>query len=195
MATQKSSSSSKKKGKKETEKNAQIRLDSKSSQNKEEIHEHDEKCGCISAAEELFGKNGERSYALRDLWFESLNAAIDEQVAPELNKREMLFLTLSNSIFDMMMDILPEQLAVTLAHNLDDYLAVTLVNKKYKVDLLRSFQEEFLEEKGSNFETQEDLAAALADFEQKFWNTPRSELGNRSPNSVIEAALKHYKLL
>lgn len=157
--------------------------------------EHGEACGCVSAAEELFGKNGERSYALRDLWYEALDAAVEEQVAPEPNKREMLFLTLSNSIFDMMMDILPEELAVALAQNLDDYLAVTLINKKYKVDLLKQFQDEFLKEKGSNFDTEEDLANALAEFEDKFWNSPRKDLGGKSPNAVVEAALKHYDLL
>ncbi|MCU0862072.1 MAG: hypothetical protein MUE65_07115 [Methanomassiliicoccales archaeon] len=168
---------------------------SKAAPKEEKEHEHGEACGCVSATEELFGKNGERSYALRDLWFEALDAAVEEQVAPEPNKREMLFLTLSNSIFDMMMDILPEELAVALAENLDDYLAVTLINKKYKVDLLKQFQDEFLKEKGSNFDTEEALANALAEFEDKFWNSPRKDLEGKSPNAVVEAALKHYDLL
>lgn len=161
----------------------------------EHVHEHDEGCGCITAEEELFGKNGERSYALRDLWFEALNAAVEEQVAPEPNKREMLFLTLSNSIFDMMMDILPEELAAALAENLDDYLAVTLINKKYNIDLLKCFQDEFVGERGTTFDTEEELAEALAEFEDKFWNSARKDLGGKSPNQVVEAALKHYDLL
>jgi hypothetical protein len=160
-----------------------------------EEHVHDETCGCVTAAQELFGKNAERSYALRDLWMESLAAAVDHQVAPEANKREMLFLTLSNSILDMMMDILPEDVAVILAENIDDYLAVTLINKKYGVDLLKAFQEEFMDKKGKEFDTEEKLADALAEFEDEFWNSPRKDLKNKSPNEVVEAALKHYDLI
>lgn len=160
-----------------------------------EEHVHDEACGCVTATQELFGKNAERSYALRDLWLEPLVQAVDGQVAPEANKREMLFLTLSNSILDMMMDILPEDVAVILAENIDDYLAVTLINKKYNVDLLKTFQEEFVAEKGNNFETEQELADALAAFEEKFWNSPRKDLKDKSPNQVVEAALKHYDLL
>lgn len=158
-------------------------------------HVHDETCGCVTAAQELFGKNAERCYALRDLWFESLAAAVDQQVAPEPYKREMLFLTLSNSIMDMMMDILPEEVAVILAENIDDYLAVTLINQKYGVDLLKTFQEEFLAKKGKEFDTEDKLAEALAEFEEEFWNSPRKDLDDKSPNQVVEAALKHYDLL
>jgi hypothetical protein len=160
-----------------------------------EEHVHDETCGCMTAAQEMFGKNAERSYALRDLWFESLAAAVDQQVAPESNKREMLFLTLSNSILDMMMDILPEEVGVVLAENIDDYLAVTLINKKYGVDLLKTFQEEFMAKKGKEFDDEEKLADALAEFEEEFWNGPRKDLKGKSPNQVVEAALKHYELI
>jgi hypothetical protein len=195
MAQKKSPAPKPKATDKPAKKTSAKKADAKQPKPEPQEHEHGESCGCVTATEELFGKNGERSYALRDLWFEALDAAVEEQVAPEPNKREMLFLTLSNSIFDMMMDILPEELAVALAENLDDYLAVTLINKKYKVDLLRSFQEEFLAEKGSEFATDEDLANALAEFEDEFWNTPRKDLDNKSPNAVVEAALKHYDLL
>jgi len=160
-----------------------------------EEHVHDEACGCMTATQEMFGRNAERSYALRDLWFESLVEAVDHQVAPEMNKREMFFLTLSNSILDMMMDILPEEVGVILAENIDDYLAVTLINKKYGVDLLKSFQEEFVAKKGKEFDTDDKLAEALAEFEEEYWNSPRKDLKGKSPNQVVEDALKHYDLL
>jgi hypothetical protein len=185
MATKKASKSTTKPKKKPAAKKAPA----------PEEHAHDETCGCVTAAQEMFGKNAERSYALRDLWFESLAAAVDKQVAPEMNKREMLFLTLSNSILDMMMDILPEEVAVILAENIDDYLAVTLINKKHGVDLLKAFQEEFMAKKGKEFDTEEELAEALSAFEDEFWNSPRKDLKGKSPNQVVEAALKHYDLL
>jgi hypothetical protein len=187
MATKKASKSSPKKGKQKPKA-------AKKAPSPEE-HVHDEACGCMTAAQEMFGKNAERSYALRDLWFESLAVAVDQQVAPERNKREMLFLTLSNSILDMLMDILPEEVGVILAENIDDYLAVALINKKYGVDLLKSFQEEFMVKKGTEFDTEDKLADALAEFEEEFWNSPRKDLKGKSPNQVVEAALKHYELI
>lgn len=157
-------------------------------------HVHDDECGCEEATEELFGKNAQRSYALKDLWFESLSQVVDEQIAPEPNRREMMFLTLSNAMLDMMMDILPEEIGEVLAQNLDDYLAVTLVNKKYDVDVLNSFQEEFVKQNGSDFEDEEKLQKALDEFQDKFWTTGRKELHGKSPNEAVEEALKKYDL-
>jgi hypothetical protein len=163
----------------------------------EEVHEHGDECGCgcNDATEELFGRNAQRSYALKDLWYESLSEVVDEQIAPESNKREMMFLTLSNAMLDMMMDILPEDVGVILAQNMDDYLAVTLVNKKYDVDVLKAFQEEFVEKNGANFDDEEILQKALDEFQDKFWTTGRKDLKGRSPNEAVEEALKKYDLV
>jgi len=163
----------------------------------EEMHVHDDECGCgyDDATEVLFGKNAQRSYALKDLWYESLSQVVDEQIAPEENKREMMFLTLSNAMLDMMMDILPEEVGVILAQNMDDYLAVTLVNKKYDVDVLKSFQEEFVEKNGANFDDDESLEEALDEFQDKFWTTGRKELKGKSPNEAVEEALKQFELI
>jgi hypothetical protein len=194
MAQKKTSKSTPQAAKKPTSKKPAAKQPIPAEEHEHE-HVHDETCGCVTAAQELFGKNAERSYALRDLWLESLEAAVDQQVAPESNKREMLFLTLSNSILDMMMDILPEEVAVILAENVDDYLAVTLINQKYGVDLLKTFQDEFMAKKGKEFDTEDKLAEALAEFEEEFWNSPRKDLNGKSPNQVVEAALKHYDLI
>jgi len=163
----------------------------------EEMHVHDDECGCgyDDATEVLFGKNAQRSYALKDLWYESLSQVVDEQIAPEENKREMMFLTLSNAMLDMMMDILPEEVGVILAQNMDDYLAVTLVNKKYDVDVLKSFQEEFVEKNGANFDDDESLEEALDEFQDKFWAIGRKELKGKSPNEAVEEALKKFDLI
>jgi len=158
----------------------------------QEEHEHDDTC--MVETEALFGKNAQRSYALRDLWFESLSQVVDEQVAPEPNKREMMFLTLSNAMLDMMMDILPEDLALIMVENLDDYLAVTLVNRKFDVDLLNTFQDEFVKENGDKFDDQEKLMEALEKFQDKFWDSGRKDLGGKSPNQAVEEALKKYDL-
>jgi len=158
-----------------------------------EEHEHDESCGC-APEEELFAKNANRSFALFELWYEDLNKSVEEQVAPDVKKREMLFLTLSNAMMDMVMDILPEDLAAVVAENIDDYLAVTLVNKKYGIDLLKKFQEEFIAKQGDKFEDQEKLEKALNEFQEKYWTTKRKDLKNKTPNQAVEEALSEYEL-
>ena len=159
-----------------------------------EEHEHDETCGCAESEGVVFKNNPARSYALFDIWFESLMQTIDEQVVPEPNKREMLFLTLSNAMLDMLMDILPEDLAQVVADNLDDYMAVTHVNKKYGIDLLVTFQEEFVAKFGDNFEDDEKLRDALLAFQDSYWNGKRKDLGDKSPNEAVEEVFTKYKL-
>ena len=154
---------------------------------------HDDGC-CQDTTSIILEKNPQRAYALRDLWADSLNELVDQEIAPEPQKREMLFLALSNAMLDMMMDILPEELVEILAENLDDYIAVTLVNKKYSVDMLRSFQEEFVKGMGAQFEDEEKLQNALIDFQEKFWDSARKDLKGKSPNQAVEEELKRYNL-
>ena len=154
---------------------------------------HDDGC-CQDATSLILEKNPQRAYALRDLWSDSLNELINQEIAPEPQKRKMLFLALSNAMLDMMMDIVPEELVEILAENLDDYIAVTLVNKKYSVDMLQSFQEEFVKEMGKQFDDEEKLQNALMDFQEKFWDSTRKDLKGKSPNQAVEEELQKYKL-
>ena len=154
---------------------------------------HEEGC-CQDTTSIILEQNPQRAYALRDLWSDSLNELVDQQIAPEPQKREMLFLALSNAMLDMMMDIMPEELVEILAENLDDYIAVTLVNKKYSTDMLKSFQEEFVKETGKQFDDEEKLQNALADFQEKFWDSPRKDLNGKTPNKAVEEELQKYKL-
>lgn len=146
------------------------------------------------AEEILFGKNQARSYALRDVWFSSLKEVVDDQTVPKENKDEIMFLTLTNALMDMFMDVVPKEMALSFARNLDDYLAVTLVNREYNVDLLKLFQEEFTAKMGSDFETDEKLMAALGEFEDRWWSTPRKDLKDKSPNEVLEEMNERYEL-
>lgn len=143
---------------------------------------------------ELFEKNPKRSYILRDLWFDGLSSVIDGEEMPERAKRELMFLALSNAILDMMMDILPENISTLLARNLDDYLAVMVVNHEYDVDLLQAFQDEFEKEMGSDFADDIQFFKVLEQFEEKWWNNPRKELNGKTPNELIEEVMLRYGL-
>jgi hypothetical protein len=111
---------------------------------------------------------------------------------PEENKREMLFLTLSNAMLDLVMDIIPADYAKVVADNIDDFLAVTVVNKENNIDLLAKFKEDFVKEKGDTFDDEEQLQSALEEFEDKWWNTKRKDLKGKSPNETLEEAAKRY---
>lgn len=142
----------------------------------------------------IFGKNQNRTYALRDVWFPSLMEVINDKSVPEESRTEMLFLTLTNALLDMTMDVVPEDMALTYARNLDDYITVTIVNSKYGVDLLKTFREDFKRKEGENFATEEKLVAALSKFEEEWWSTPRDDLEGKTPNDAVEEMAEKYGL-
>jgi hypothetical protein len=142
----------------------------------------------------IFGKNQNRTYALRDVWFPSLMEVINDKSVPEDSREEMLFLTLTNALLDMTMDVVPEDMALAYARNLDDYITVTIVNNKYGVDLLKTFREDFKQKEGENFATEEKLVAALSKFEEEWWSTPRDDLEGKTPNDVLEEMAGKYGL-
>jgi hypothetical protein len=154
----------------------------------------EEDCCCSDCDSEPIEKNPARSYVLRDIWYESLGQVIDEEAMPEENKREMLFLTLSNALLDMIMDIVPADIADIVAENIDDFLTVTAVNREYDVDLLLKFKEDFVNEKGDTFEDEDELNEALNEFEESWWNAPRDDLKGKSPNEALEETAKNYDL-
>ena len=164
----------------------------------EEIVEMDDEscsCGCEGEHEhDPIMKNPMRSYVLRDIWYEGLNQVIEEEAAPEDNKKEMLFLTLSNALLDMVMDIVPADVGEILAENIDDFLCITMVNRENDLDLLQKFKEDFVTEKGDTFEDEIELQEALSEFEEIWWNKERKDLGGKSPNEAIADVAERYDL-
>jgi hypothetical protein len=144
--------------------------------------------------EVLFDKNPSRSYLLRDVWYTSLASVIEEEDMPEDSKRELMFLTLSNALLDMIMDIMPEDLSVLFARNLDDYLAITVVNQKYNVDLLQKFQDDFASEKGLKFKNEREFNDVVLAFEEKWWNSSRKDLDGKTPNFTVDEVAAVYRL-
>lgn len=142
----------------------------------------------------IFGKNQARSYALRDVWYPSLMEVINDKSVPSESREEVLFLTLTNALLDMTMDVVPEEMALAYARNLDDYITVTVVNSKYGVDLLKTFREDFKEKEGENFASEDKLVAALSAFEEEWWNTPREDLDGKTPNDALEEMAAKYEL-
>jgi hypothetical protein len=146
------------------------------------------------AEEVLFGLNQNRTYALRDVWFPNLMEVVNDKSVPKESKEEVLFLTLTNALLDMTMDVVPKEMALAYARNLDDFLTVTLVNHEYKVDLLKTFRDDFQKKEGEDFSSEDKLIAALTKFEEEWWNSPRDDLKGKTPNKALEEMAEKYEL-
>lgn len=142
----------------------------------------------------IFEKNHERTIALGELWLSFMSEKIMEVDAPDDKKMEMMFVMATNSLLDLLLGSQPGEVALLVAKNLDEYLRVALVNRKYGSDLMKSFQDEFFAEYGSEFETEDELDRALETFETNWWNTKRSELKNKSPNRAVKEVSEEYNL-
>ena len=140
----------------------------------------------------IFDKNHERTFALSDLWMETIQEKIDESDAPEEKKLEMMFVMTTNAILDMVMGSQPEEISLLIAKNLDEYLRVALVNRKYDASLMQSFQEEFFEKHGSEFESEDELDRALETFDANWWNTKRDDLNGLTPNRAVKEISEEY---
>jgi hypothetical protein len=142
----------------------------------------------------IFEKNHERTVALGDLWLSLMNEKVMESDAPLEKKLEIMFVMATNSLLDIIMGSQPSEVALLVAKNLDEYLRIALVNRKYGTDLMKVFQDEFFEEYGSEFETEDELDCVLETFETNWWNTKREELENKSPNRAVKEITEEYNL-
>ncbi|MFP4546334.1 MAG: hypothetical protein ACLFPN_05735 [Methanomassiliicoccales archaeon] len=142
----------------------------------------------------IFDKNHARTVALSELWLSEMEQKIQESDIPPERRYEMMFYLLTNSLFDLVMGVIPEEVSLMVARNLDEYLKVTLVNAKYGTDLMQDFQKEFMEEHGSQFETEEELDQKLETFEANWWHTKREDLGGKTPSKAAKEMAEEYGL-
>ncbi|MDR0778074.1 MAG: hypothetical protein LBE48_01355 [Methanomassiliicoccaceae archaeon] len=144
---------------------------------------------------QLWGKNPKRTQLLRDLWFDQIAEQIDEEKEmPEDAKRELLFMMTANSVLDMVMESLPDDLSLELSYCLDHMMGLSAVNKKYDVDILEANYEVVSKIKRDDYNTDEEFEAAVIDKEEKWWAVGKQLLGGRSPNDAIAEALSKYGL-
>jgi hypothetical protein len=145
-----------------------------------------------NAEESPISRNPARCRMLRELWFDEVCKVADKAQGSFSDKQEVLFMNLANSILDMVIDIVPEEYGRVIAENMDDYLAIAIVNKKFKVNLLQKFRDDFVESKGIDFTDEDDLMQALQSYQEEWWNGKRKDLKGRSPNeALLEASTKY----
>jgi len=144
---------------------------------------------------QLWGKNPKRTHLLRDIWFNSIVEQLDEEKKmPEEAKRELLFMMTANSVLDMVMESLPDELSLELSYCLDHMMGVAAVNQKFGVDLLETNYEVVSKIKRDDYASDEEFEKAVVEKEEKWWTVGKQLLGGRSPNDAIAEALSRYGL-
>ena len=148
----------------------------------------------IDLDKQLFGKNHQRSQALKDLWYEDLQKHLKEMKGSKEVKDEMSFMMVVNNVIDLMMGCIPDDLALELSYALDNTIALSLVNKKYDCDLIEEERKAISSVKREDYDTDDDFARALEAIEDHWWSIGQPQLDMRSASDAIIEMLRKYGL-
>ncbi len=148
----------------------------------------------IDLDKQLFGKNHQRSQALRDLWFEDLQKHMETVKGDDDVKKEVSFMMIVNNVIDLMMGCVPDDLALELSYALDNTIALSLVNKKYDCDLIEEERKAISIVKREDYDTDDDFARALEAIEDHWWSIGQPQLEMRSASDAIIEMLRKYGL-
>ncbi|MDR0198903.1 MAG: hypothetical protein LBI08_04085 [Methanomassiliicoccaceae archaeon] len=154
-----------------------------------------EKETAIPLEAQLWGKNPKRTQLLRDVWFDPIVEQLNEEKdMPEDAKRELMFLMTANSVLDIVMESLPDELALEMSYCMDHMIGVYAVNQRYGIDLLEANYAVVSKIKRDDYDSDEEFEKAVADKEEKWWTVGKQQLSGRSPNDAIAEALSRYGL-
>lgn len=148
----------------------------------------------IPLEHQLWGKNPKRVEAMRDLWLAEMNEFIEKNEIPEEARAEMIFSMAANNVLDMVMESLPEDLALELSYCFDHLMGVFIANQRYGVDILEAAFESLKKVNRDDYDTDEAFEAAVEEREERWWTVGKQVLSGRSPNDVIAEALSRYGL-
>jgi len=143
---------------------------------------------------QLWGKNPKRTEALRDLWLKDMIEFANEKKVPEEARAEMIFSMTANSMMDMIMESLPEDLALELSYCFDHLMGVFIANKRYGVDILDAAYQTISKIKREDYDSQEEFEKAVNEKEERWWTIGKQLLSGHSPNDAIAEALSRYGL-
>ncbi|MCL2143006.1 MAG: hypothetical protein FWH44_01945 [Methanomassiliicoccaceae archaeon] len=149
----------------------------------------------ITLEEQLWGKNPKRTQVLRDIWFDHIKEQLDEEKdMPEEAKRELLFMMTANSVLDIVMESLPDEVSLELSYCLDHMMGVAAVNKRYGIDLLEANYDAVSKIDREDYGSDDEFEKAVIEKEEKWWTTGKQLLGGRSPNDAVAEVLSRYGL-
>lgn len=149
----------------------------------------------LVAGKQLWEKNPKRTMVMRDLWYNDLIRSIeeDDSITPE-GKKEMAFMMATNSVLDVIMESVPEDLAMELSFCLDSTLGLAIVNKNNNVDLMEEYYKAAGLLKREDYGSDDEFGRALEALEEHWWSIGQPALKMRSANDSIIEALAKYGL-
>ncbi len=156
----------------------------------EQVFEDEE----VNKEKQLWEKNPRRSQALADLWYDELQKAVNEGTEDEEGRKHLAFLMSVNSVLDLIMECVPDELALELSYALDHTVALALVNKKYDCDLLEEEKKAVSIVKREDYDTDDDFARAVEAIDDHWWTISQPQLDMRNANDAILEMLAKYKL-
>lgn len=148
----------------------------------------------VNIEKQLWEKNPRRSQALADLWYDELQKAVSEGTEDEEGRKHLSFLMSVNSVLDLIMECVPEDLALEVSYALDHTVALALVNKKYDCDLLEEEKKAVSIVKREDYETDDDYKRAVEAIDDHWWSISQPQLDMRNANDAILEMLAKYKL-
>lgn len=136
----------------------------------------------------ILDKNPVRTLMFKDLMLQEIVDGLKAEQVPKEEMEEVLFLTVTNAVLERVGLNLPQELLYIFQENLDDYLAISMIDREHQVELLSLFRDQFLAAQGDSFDDERALMEALTAFEDQWWDSPKDFLGDRSPNELMDEA-------
>ena len=95
---------------------------------------------------------------------------------------------------DLIMECVPEDIALEVSYSLDHTVALALVNKKYDCDLLEEEKKAVSIVKREDYDTDDDYARAVEAIDEHWWSISQPQLDMRNASDAILEMLRKYKL-
>jgi len=139
---------------------------------------------------DILRENISRSRLMTDLWAKDLYKDIDAGVPME--RFAELYRIISFDIMENILTIVPPEEAMVIATNMDHFLQIELLNKRFDIDIMDRFQKEFVAEHGDTFGDQEGFSELVARFEAEWANSPKDYLDGMTPNQALNRTFSEW---
>jgi hypothetical protein len=128
---------------------------------------------------------------MADLWSNELYEDIADDVTIE--RFIELYRIISFDILENILTIVPPDEAMVISTNMDHYLQIEILNKRFEIDIMDEFQKEPVANYGERLPTDKDFIDVVANFEADWSSTPKEYLGGLTPNQALEQAFTDWR--
>ncbi|NLL94146.1 MAG: hypothetical protein GX224_00030 [Thermoplasmatales archaeon] len=146
--------------------------------------------------EMLWGKNPNRSSALAELIYPVLKPMVAEEAKGDPDAAGQMTCVMSiNSVLDMVMEALPDELAAEVSFYIDHFIGLNLTNHKHGVDLMEELGKALSQIERKDYDTDDDFIRALEALEEHWWGVGQPALNMRNASDAIHETMRKYDLL